>query len=112
MCVCECVCVSVCICMCVCVSVRVRRVFNAFLNIISGVTRNAPNMPKYSKKDMSDLPMKNYEDLVFPYEWIQYYKGLTPDGKVKHFESMFRNASEHEKTLIINDLKHFFQAPV
>jgi tetratricopeptide (TPR) repeat protein len=87
-------------------------IFNAFLNIISGVTRNAPNMPKYSKKDMSELPMKNYEDLVFPYEWIQYYKGLTPDGKVKHFESMFRNASEHEKTLIINDLKHFFQAPV
>ena len=61
---------------------------------------------------MSDLPMKNYEDLNFPNEWIKYYKSLTPDGKVKHFESMFRNASEHEKTLIINDLKHFFQAPV
>ena len=87
-------------------------IFNAFLNIISGVTRNAPNMPKYTKKDMSDLPMKNYEDLNFPNEWIKYYKSLTPDGKVKHFESMFRNASEHEKTLIINDLKHFFQAPV
>ena len=87
-------------------------IFNAFLNIIGGTTRNAPNMPKYSKKDMSDLPMKNYEDLVFPDEWIKYYKGLTPSGKVKHFEGMFHRASEHEKTLIINDLKHFFQAPV
>lgn len=87
-------------------------IFNAFLNIIGGTTRNAPNMPKYTKKEMSDLPMKNYEDLVFPDEWIKYYKGLTPGGKVKHFESMFHQASEHEKTLIINDLKHFFQAPV
>ena len=80
------------------------------MNIIGGTTRNAPNMPKYSKKDMTDLPMKNYEDLVFPDEWIKYYKGLTPSGKV-NFEGMFHRASEHEKTLIINDLKHFL-APV
>ena len=69
-------------------------------------------MPKFTKKDMSSLPMKNYEDLVFPEEWKKYFKNLDPSAKVNHFHAMFSRASEYERTLIINDLKHFFAAPV
>jgi tetratricopeptide (TPR) repeat protein len=87
-------------------------IFNCFLGLIGGATKGAPSMPKFTKKDMSSLPMKNYEDLTFPEEWTKYFKNLDPEAKVNHFRAMFSRANEYEKTLIINDLKHFFAAPV
>jgi tetratricopeptide (TPR) repeat protein len=85
-------------------------IFNSFLTIISGSTPS--QAPTFAKEDMTKLPMKNYEDLLFPREWTKYFAGLSAMDKATHFEQMFEAASEAERTLIINDLKHFFRAPV
>ena len=91
-------------------------IFRQFLSIIVGASGNEEQLKalqdQFNSNRMTELPLGNYSDLEIPEHWITYFEDLTPELKVSYFEQMFKSLNEQEKTLVINDLKYFFQAPV
>lgn len=91
-------------------------IFRQFLSIIVGASADEAQLKalqdEFSISRMTELPLGNYSDLEIPEHWISYFEDLTAELKVSYFEQMFKSLSEQEKTLVINDLKYFFQAPV
>eukprot|EP00946_MAST-07B_sp_MAST-7B-sp1_P004036 g4036.t1 len=91
-------------------------IFQQFLTIIVGASATDEQLQalkgQFTAERMSELPLGNYSDLEIPDHWITYFRDLTPELKVSYFEQMFKALSEQEKTLVINDLKYFYSAPV
>ena len=96
-------------------------IFHRFLHILTASTKQSSRsadaqlealQKTFTADSMTDLPLDNYSDLEIPEHWTLYFKALNADNKVNYFESMFKSLSEQEKTLVINDLKYFYSAPV
>jgi tetratricopeptide (TPR) repeat protein len=89
------------------------QIFYRFLSIIGGVSATDDQLEllkaNFTEDRMTDLPLDNYSDLEIPEHWIIYFRELHPDNKGEYFEAMFKSLHESEKTLVINDLKYFYQ---
>eukprot|EP00638_Chattonella_subsalsa_P015530 CAMPEP_0117834466 /NCGR_PEP_ID=MMETSP0949-20121206/10927_1 /TAXON_ID=44440 /ORGANISM="Chattonella subsalsa, Strain CCMP2191" /LENGTH=250 /DNA_ID=CAMNT_0005676311 /DNA_START=57 /DNA_END=810 /DNA_ORIENTATION=- len=63
-------------------------------------------------EQMVELPMDNYEDMERNESWINFYKTKDSESKLSIFEKTWEITTDQEKTIIINDLKHFFLLPI
>ena len=86
-------------------------IFSRFLDIITGETGGVSG-GDYAVSDMKELPIKNYEDLPIPENLLMFYGALpNAEEEIRVFEALFVSCSEREKTLVIQDLRFFFQQP-
>jgi len=87
-------------------------IFQKFLSIISGGEPEDLNQGEFTVEQMVELPMDNYEDMERNESWINFYKTKDSESKLSIFEKTWEITTDQEKTIIINDLKHFFLLPI
>uniref|UniRef100_A0A7S2XUE6 RNA-polymerase II-associated protein 3-like C-terminal domain-containing protein n=1 Tax=Fibrocapsa japonica TaxID=94617 RepID=A0A7S2XUE6_9STRA len=90
-------------------------IFRRFLDIIGNSpddARIAPASEEYTEDHMQELPMDNYVDFEPVQPWMDFYTSQESTEKMNTFQLMWELTSDQEKTVIINDLKHFFLVPM